>query len=347
MGSPRWVPAVLAVTALALACDSPTGSLSPAPPPSAVPDAAPVPSATASADPDAWLWQRYESPADAGAPGMLARPLSPYRAKLLANDVKERLVSGHAIDERRSIVVEDSFVVAPGDEQAPVDQVADEVRRETQFLWRTALTHRLYHAVTLYVFQKRSTYEAFRRRHGPRDSRPGDISFYSPDDHEGFVCIEGGGIGDARHEAAHPLVDEDAPKITRVLGEGVPELFEVVSWDAAGNPRFEPHFRLQSLRTALGRSDFAPRVRLDYLFSLSDQAAFDRSGALGRALAREALRFLAAKYDLWGFYSRAREGVIDDPTAERALAATTGGKSPADLTPEFVAWIQSAEAGPL
>ena len=221
------------------------------------------------------------------------------------------------------------------------------MRRETAFLWRKAFTHRLYHAVTLYVFQKRSTYEAFRRTYGPRDSRSSDISFYSPEDRVGFVCMEGGGIGDARHEAAHPLQNEDAPKISRVLGEGIPELFEVVSWDAAGNPRFEPHYRLQSLRTALHRADFAPRVRLDYLFSLSGQDAFDASGALGRALAREALRFLAAKYDLWGFYARAREGVIDDPTAERALAATTGGKSPADLTPEFVAWIESAEAGPL
>jgi hypothetical protein len=358
MGSPWRVPAVLAVTALALACESPSSTVSPAPPSSALPEASasastasltgPAPSAAASADPDAWLWQRYESPADAGAPGMLARPLSPYRAKLLAADVRTRLVAAiQAVQPGHNIVVEDSIVVAQGDEQAPLDQVADEVRRETQFLWRTAFTHRLYHAVTFWVFQKRTRYEAFRKDHGPRDSRPGDISFYSPEDHEGFVCMEGGGIGDARHEVAHPLINEDAPKITRVLGEGVPELFEVVSWDAAGNPRFEPHFRLQSLRTALGRADFAPRVRLDYLFSLSDQVAFDASGALGRALAREALRFLAARYDLWSFYRRARDGVLDDPTAERALAATTGGKSAADLTPEFLAWIQSAEAGPL
>lgn len=346
MGSPRWVPAFLAVTALALACESPAGTVSPAPQPSAVPDAAPAPSAAASADTDAWLWQRYESPADAGAPGMLARPLSPFRAKLLADEVSERLTSPDVYGHH-SVVVEDSFVVVQGDAHAPIDQVADEVRRETQFLWRTAFTHRLYHAVTIFVFQQRSNYEQFRRLYGPRDSRPGDISFYSPDDHEAFVCMEGGGIGDARHEIAHPLQNEDAPKITRILGEGVPELFEVVSWDAAGNPRFEPHYRVQSLRTALRRADFAPKVRLDYLFSLSDQVAFDASGALGRALAREALRFLAAKYDLWGFYRRARDGVLDDPTAVRALAATTGGKSPADLTPEFVAWIQSAEAGPL
>jgi hypothetical protein len=336
----------MAVTALALGCESLSGNVSPAPA-SAIPDAAPSPSATASADADAWAWQRYESPADGGDAGMLARPLSPYRAEQLAQDLKSRVwQAGRVTDGRRTIVVEDSFVVAQGDEQAPVDQVVDEVRRETQFLWRTALTHRLHHAVTIFVFQHRSTYEAFRKTYGPRDSRPQDISFYSPDDHDAFVCMEGGGIGDARHEAAHPLIDEDGPKLTRVLGEGIPELFEVVSWDASGNPRFEPHFRLQSLRTALRRPDFAPKVRLDYLFSLSDPTAFDGSGALGRALAREALRFLAAKYDLWGFYRRARDGVLDDPTAARALEATTG-KSPADLTPEFVAWIQSAEAGPL
>ena len=345
----RWRRlAALAAAALTLGCASPSGDVSPAPTPSSIPDAAPAPSATPSAA-DSWAWLQYESPADGGDAGMLARPLSPHRASLLAEELKSRLwEAGRATDGRRTITVADSFVVVQGDEQAPIDQVADEVRRETQFLWRTAFTHRLYHAVKIFVFQHRSTYEAFRKVNGPPDSRPQDISFYSPDDHEAFVCMEGGGIGDARHEAAHPLTNEDAgPKITRVLGEGIPELFEVVSWDAAGNPRFEPHFRLQSLRTALRRPDFAPKVRLDYLFSLSDEAAFNSSGALGRALAREALRFLAAKYDLWGFYARARDGVLDDPTAMRALAATTGGKSPADLTPEFVAWIQSAEAGPL
>ncbi len=148
MGSPWRVPAALAVTALALGCESPSGSVSPAPPSSAIPDAAPVPSAMASAEADASAWERYESPAGGGDAGMLARALSPYRAELLAQDLRSRVFeAGRVTDGRRTIVVEDSFVVAQGDEQAPVDQVADEVRRVTQFLWRTAFTHRLYHAV--------------------------------------------------------------------------------------------------------------------------------------------------------------------------------------------------------
>lgn len=349
----RAVAVLSVVGAMVLACESPAPAPSSAPAAPAV-DAAEG-DASVVADAEAPEWLRFETPADAAPPDVEALPLSPFRAGRLANDVDERAARAHSLTEyRRTLVVADTFVLAMADASAPIDAAADTVRRETSFLWRGKFAHRLYEGVTVWVYGTRAAYETARQKYGPPGSTAGDLSFYNPELREIWFCAEGSGLGTLGHEVVHPLLqnygDGDFPHAPMWLAEGLSALFEVVTYDdKTGEAQFGAHFRIKSLRTALKRTDYAPKVRLDYLFTLRDDKAFKKDQALAYALSREALRFISEKHGdaLWRFYRSWRDGVLTDPTGERAFAAAMDGKTPAEVTPEFLAWVQSSESGPL
>lgn len=323
--------------------------------PEQAPDAAPAPVASAAVDAPPPAWLRFETPADAAGADVEALPLSPYRAGKLAEDVAERAKAAGGFTSRRTVVVADTFVLAMADPAAPLDAAADTVRRETAFLWRGKFARRLYEGVTIWVYGTRAAYEAKREKYGPKDSVAGDLSFYDPDTRSIWFCAEGSGLGTLGHETAHPLIqggygDGDFPHAPVWLAEGLAALFEVVTYDEkTGDARFGAHFRIKSLRTALKRSDYAPKVTLEHLFTLRDDKSFKQDRELDYALARETLRFIYEKHGdaLWRFYRSWRDGIITDPTGERAFASSMDGKTPADVTPEFLAWVQSSESGPL
>lgn len=354
MGTTGRLAASIALGAMALGCNAPaasSGSSTLAPEQAA--DAAPAVTAAADASPPAWL--RFETPADAAPPAVEALPLSPYRAEELAEDVAKRTEAvSYFTKPRRTVVVADTFVLGMADASAPLDAAADTVRREIAFLWHGIFARRLYEGVTVWVYGSRDAYERDREKWGPKDSVSNDLSFYDPETRTIWFCAAGSGLGTLGHETLHPLLqgygDGDFPHAPTWLAEGLAALFEIVTYDdKTGDAQFGPHFRIVTLRKALKRTDYAPKVTLEHLFTLRDDASFKQDRALAYALAREALRFMREKHGdaLWRFYRSWRDGVLTDPTGERAFAASMDGKTPADVTPEFLAWVQSSEAGPL
>ncbi|HEX8796188.1 MAG TPA: hypothetical protein VF765_34800 [Polyangiaceae bacterium] len=347
MGNRGKAAVALAFAAMLVACDDHGSSSGTATLASAVAASA-EPAAESPPDP----WSRYERP-DSGAPGE-AWPLSPYRADLLAQGLHEfEEVAKYPppppwiVKHPHYRVVADTFVVVQGDEGAPVDEVADLMGREVEYLWHGhRYLHRVDSAQLFWVFAKRANFERYREGAKPAGSLPTDISFYDPDHHIAYICIEGSSSGSAGHELGHVLTGADSPKASWALQEGFSEAWEVVTWDAQGKPSFAPHFRVQALRKALTMPGFAGKVSLEYLFSLSSADDFNKAGNLPRDLARELVRFLAAKYDLWAFWRAVRDHVLDDPDGSEALASVTG-KTPAELTPDFIAWVRSPDAGPL
>ena len=108
--------------------------------------------------------------------------------------------------------------------------------------------------------------------------------------------------------------------------------------------------RLQTLRDVLSPdagalAGLARLVRLEVLFTLDDNlfrpVPPDPNRYVYYSIAREALRWLDDHGHLWPFYEAWREGVLEDPTGERAFAKAVG-KTPAEATPEWLAWIGSA-----
>jgi hypothetical protein len=344
-----------AVAAMALGCESPAPSSAPAASTSAIAALAADASGGDGSAPEAPAWLRFETPADAAPAEVEALPLSPFRADRLAKDVVDRAGFASSLTHyRRTVVVAGTFVLAMADESAPIDAAADTVRRETAFLWHGILARRLYEGVTVWLYGTRAAYEKARESYGPPGSLASDLSFYDPEQRAIWFCAEGSGLGTLGHEVVHPLLqgsgDGDFPHAPMWLSEGLSALFEIVTYDdKTGDAQFGPHFRIVSVRKALKRTDYAPKVRLDYLFSLRDDASFKKDRALAYALSREALRFMHDKHGdaLWRFYRSWRDGILTDPTGEHAFAASMDGKTPADVTPEFLAWVQSSESGPL
>jgi hypothetical protein len=289
---------------------------------------------------------------DAGPDPSLAKPLSERLAAKLALSVGDSVgYSARYVFEfggGRMKVVDDTFVLVAGDRSAPLDDAVTTVHAAIQSLWHD-LSHRPTSAATVWVFASRKNYAKFVAEVAPKGARPSDLSFYVPESKirpgtsDIFFCAEGQGLGGSGHEIAHHLVRYDFPKAPTWLAEGLPALLESAQPTPDGELHPQAHFRLQTLRTALTKPDYAPLVRLGVLFGLRDDAAFRRHEALSYALAREFLRWADSRHELWPFYRLFREGVLTDETGEKAFA-TVFGKTPADATDEFLDWIRSKEA---
>jgi len=300
-------------------------------------------------------------PSDAAvdAPGpdtTVAKPLSDRLAGKLARSVRDSLsyASRYVVEYGggHMDVVDDTFVVVAGEKNAPFDDAMKMVHQTDESLSH-ALSYRPTHAATVWVFGSRKpNYEKFAPFRGPKDARPGDLSFYVPEDQivpgtsEIFFCAEGQGIQGIRHEVAHHWFRADFPRAPTWLAEGAPALYEFADPTPDGQVHAKAHMRVQTLRTALTKPDYAPLVRLDVLFSLRDDKAFRKQEALHYALAREFLRWADSKGEFWNFYRLFRDGVLTDETGEKAFAATFDGKTPADVdaSGEFLDWIRSPAA---
>jgi len=290
---------------------------------------------------------------DAAPDTSIAKPLSYRLASKLGGSVHSSLgYSERYVFEfggGRMEIVDDTFVLVAGDRSAPLDEAVTTVHAAVQSLWHGDLQHRPTRAATVWVFASRKNYEKFVAEFGPKGARSSDLSFYVPESKlipeisEIYFCAEGQGLGGIGHEIAHHLVRYDFPRAPTWLAEGLPALLEAARPTPDGELHSQAHFRLETLRTALTKPDYAPLVRLDVLFGLRDDAAFRKHEALSYALAREFLRWADSRHQLWPFYRLFREGVLTDETGEKAFA-TVFGKTPADATDEFLDWIRSKEA---
>jgi hypothetical protein len=105
---------------------------------------------------------------------------------------------------------------------------------------------------------------------------------------------------------------------------------------------FHPDQHIKTLLDALADAGTAGRVNIQPLFK-SSNTAYWKDAPLDEALAREMMRFLSTRNQLWDWYHAWRDGVATDPTGEKALLAVTG-KTPEQLNGDFVAWVTSPAA---
>jgi hypothetical protein len=213
-------------------------------------------------------------------------------------------------------------------------------------LFHGPLAHRGERAFIVYVFADPAHYGSFLTAHVPF-ADPKTLGYFSANEGEIFFCAGPGGITTVAHEVTHALLLSDFPHAPMWLQEGTASLFELPDFE---HPRGEihgrPHFRLQTLRTLLSAHDAgsaAADIRLDALFK-TDTSSFNGPTAyVWYAVSREAMRWLDSQHKLWSFYRTFRDAILDDPTGEKSFLAVMG-KTPAEATPEWLAWLQSPEA---
>jgi hypothetical protein len=272
-----------------------------------------------------------------------AAPLSERRAHALSIDLMQR--TNDAFDGRYpgppSAVVDDTFVVIAGDPSAPLDDAAKVTRETVDALWQGPFVHRPDTAVVLWVSSSQPKARALMQYRAP-GVRSDGLGLYDPRSRQIFVTDGPSGWGTTRHECVHPLLRADFPLAPSWLVEGLPALFEVAEIDGE-RMRFGAHFRLETVRTALTKPEWADQVKLDTLFTWTTDDAFRKNEALHYGVAREGLRWLHSQGLLWPFYTAWRDGVLDDPTGEKAFQAVVH-KNPAEATEAWIAWLRSEEA---
>jgi hypothetical protein len=288
-------------------------------------------------------------------PGPLtpAPPLSERRAAALSADVAARITAARGAPDLPTHLqpVGDNFVVVAGDAAAPVDAAADVIRRTTDALYNGPLQHRPDRGALVYVYSSQHAYEVGLSLHvfNPPASAAKDIATYDPRSRCILVHTDGAGIFSVAHEIAHVLVGADMPHAPAWLAEGLPSLFELPDFSHPGEIHGKAHFRLQTLRDALASKapGVAASIRLDALFAMTTWGSFRGDPAteyLHFALAREALRWLDDdRHELWQFWALMRDTIVEDPEGTAAFTRVVG-KSPADATADFLAWVQSPKA---
>jgi hypothetical protein len=234
------------------------------------------------------------------------------------------------------------FLLVAGEPSAPIDAAEKVVHDTVTALFHGPLAHRPDHATLVWVFADPERYGPFlQSRVGKADAK--GLGYYDEGNDEIYVCTGPGGVTSAAHEIAHVFVSADFPLAPLWLQEGIASQLEAADFDPPGEVHGKAHFRLQTVRTMLASPDKAAGVRLDAVFKLEDLQMVGPDAYIGYAMAREALRWLDARHQLWRFYRAWRDGVLGDPTGEKAFVAVVG-KTPREASDEWLAWIRSPEA---
>lgn len=336
----RGLATLILASVAALACDQPSA---PAPTPAAPASASAVASSAASTAASSAL---PSAPGAAPADPLALIPLSARGEHELQASLSSALEIATTLwPKPEPKVVFDTFVIAGGDPKAPVDETAHLAQQMVDALYAGPLQHRPEAAVHVMVFASHAAFV----RYLPTGASQDAFGLYYPEQRYIYVDTSRAGVFTACHELSHPLLEADFPLAPEWLVEGIASLFELPEFtkSPSGVPQVsgKPHFRLQTLRTALANPKLAPQVRLDVLFSLTDDKTFTDPATyyLHYALAREAMRYLDGRHQLWTFYHRWREGILDDPTGEKSFVAVVGS-TPAVVTETWLQWLRSDEA---
>jgi len=343
----RGAAAITVLSALALGVAIPACQNDTPPLPNSVPG---PPVAPLSPEAVALLWPPTPDPS-------AAIPLSPRASASLAADLAMRMEAAKAEPDRphRVIPVAGTFLLADGDDAAPLDAAVDLATRLVGAAYSGAFAHRPEKSVTVWIygsgpFFKQGVNDHTRWFWIHPNQDPGFGLF---DEHTRAIVVrtDTGGVQTLNHELLHVLADSDYPTAPTWLAEGMASLGEVTvlakSPDGTHDVlRFGAHFRLQTLRDAIVKHDPATMdaLRVDSMFTWRTPTKFHDPGleSLHYAVSREVLRFALQKGKLWDFWHAARDHADEDPTAEKAFTRIMG--KPADVTAEFLAWVQSKEA---
>jgi hypothetical protein len=286
------------------------------------------------------------SPASSTSPAPLASaapPLSPRAAAALAEDRDSKVVDSHyALEPHlRSQYVEDTFDVLAAESSAPFDDAVDLTRKTVSALWHGPFQFRPERVVLVWIYGSGVRMPGDIARYAPGAPRDGD-GVYVPQTREIYLATSAAGLSPLCGQLVRPLLEADFAKAPRWLAQGLAALFERPDFSVPGEIHGMPTPRLDALRDALKSPDTARLVSLDALFALTTDDAFRENEALHDAASRHFMRWLDSRQKLWPWYHAYRDGVLTDPTGEKAFAAVTG-TTPAQANAAFVAWVQSPE----
>jgi hypothetical protein len=240
-------------------------------------------------------------------------------------------------------IVDDTFIVISGDPSASLDKAVKVTRETVDALWNAGLfLHRPEQSVVVWVASSSRTLHALESKHAP-GMRESALGMYEPRSRQIFVAPAPAGWGSYQHDLIHPLIRADFPLAPAWLVEGLPALFEVTELRPDGTFGFGAHFRLETLRKVMTKPPWAKLLRLDKLFTWTTDDAFRNNEQLDYAIAREALRWLHSLGLLWPFYTAWREGVLEDPTGEKAFEKVVH-KTPAEASQAWQTWLCSTDA---
>ena len=318
------------------ACREAPSDQAPAPPASATSSASAAPSAQATVAPE---FTPATSPSS-------APPLSARRQRLLDDDLdqKKREIAHTAYARMPQRTVDGMFLLVAGEPSAPIDAAEKVVHDTVTALFHGPLAHRTDHATLVWVFADPERYRPFLQERVGGKVDPKALGYYDEGTDEIYVCTGPGGVTTGAHEIAHVLVGgADFPLAPLWLQEGIAAQLEAADFNPPGEVHGKAHFRLQTLRTMLASPDQAAGVRLDAVFALKDTQLVGPDAYVAYGLSREALRWLDSRHQLWRFYRTWRDGVLDDPTGEKAFVAVVG-RTPRAASEEWRAWIRSPEA---
>jgi len=321
-------PALAPIALLALSCNTHGSTSLDASPASSTPAS---PSASAAASP--------------APPPSVAFPLSPRAAAALAQDRDSKIVDTHFALEGggRSQYVEDTFDVIIADGSGPPFDAAVDLTRKTVFaFWHGPFSFRPEHAVLIWLFGSRMNMDLQLSTYAPGVRQDG-YGVYVPGSHEIYLATDVAGIFTLCHELLHPLLEADFGRAPLWLSEGLASLVELPDFSVPGEIHGLPTPRLDELRDALKSPDKARLASLDALFALTTDDAFHANEGVHYAAARHFVRWLDGRHQLWPWYHAYRDGVLTDPTGEKAFVAIVG-KTPAQASAEWVAWVQSPAA---
>ncbi len=171
------------------------------------------------------------------------------------------------------------------------------------------------------------------------------LDYLSADDQSRmiFFAKQPDGVTTLDRQQCRPMIAADFPGSVshRWVREGFCALFDAADVSASGEMHFHPDAHIRTLLDTLADAGTAGRVKLQSLFKASN-TAFAKDALLDEALAREMMRFLSTRNQLWDWYHAWHDGVATDPTGEALLAVT--GNTPEQLNGEFEAWATSPGA---
>lgn len=189
-------------------------------------------------------------------------------------------------------------------------------------------------AISVYLFPDAKTYEAFCQKKYGAPCIAG-FGFYEPNDRNMVMNI-GRGIGTLTHEIVHPLVEADFPGAPTWLNEGIASVFEQPIIPKAGEIHGGKNWRLPRLRRGLT----SEHVRLEQMFSMSDETFRGDNEDLHYATARYVCQWLDERGKLWPFYQKWRDEKDKDPTGEKSFQAVVG-MTPAEANAPWTKWVNA------
>ena len=187
-------------------------------------------------------------------------------------------------------------------------------------------------AITVYLLPDAASYEAIcRKKYGAPCIA--HFGFYQPSDRSMVMNI-GLGVGTLTHELVHPLVEANFPEAPTWLNEGIASVFEQPVIPKAGEIHGAKNWRLPRLRAGLA----AREIRLEQLFTLSDEAFRADHEDLHYAAARYVCQWLDERGKLWPFFQKWRTTHATDASGVRTFTEVVG-MTPEDAHAAWAKWI--------